>query len=281
MTTMNKKIVFFFCDNFKVEMYSYFSSMISVVLLGAGNVATHLFKAFNNAENIVINQWYNRSLSTISSYKNKVEIIDDLSLLKDADIYIIAVSDDAIAGLSEQLPFKNRLVAHTSGSVGVYDINKKQKRGVFYPLQTFSKDAEMDFANVPICIETIDKKDYHTLKELAVSIGSPTKKVNSDQRRVLHLAAVFVNNFTNQLYRVGHEITESEGAEFDLLKPLIFETAKKIQELSPYMAQTGPAKRHDKKTIKKQLKQLENKHHKDIYELLTNSIQHTHGRKKL
>ncbi len=256
--------------------------MISVVILGAGNVATHLFKAFSKANNITVSQWYNRSLNTINSYRNEVKIIDDLSLLKEADVYIIAVSDDAIVELSEQLPFENRLVIHTSGSVSVYDIDKKQKRGVFYPLQTFSKDAEMDFANVPICIETIGGgKHYDLLKNLALSIGSPTKKVNSDQRRVLHLAAVFVNNFTNQLYRIGHEITESEGAEFDLLKPLILETAKKVQELSPYMAQTGPAKRHDKKTIKKQLKQLENKHHKDIYELLTNSIQQTHGRKKL
>ncbi|MFD1162526.1 Rossmann-like and DUF2520 domain-containing protein [Hwangdonia seohaensis] len=251
--------------------------MISVVILGAGNVATHLFKAFEKAENIVVNQWYNRSLKTIKPYKNKIEIIDDLALLNDADVYIIAVSDDAIAELSEQLPFENKLVVHTSGGVGVYDIDKKHKRGVFYPLQTFSKDAEMDFKSVPICIETIDKKDYHILKALAISIGSPTKKVNSDQRRVLHLAAVFVNNFTNQLYRIGHEITESEGAEFDLLKPLILETAKKVQELSPYMAQTGPAKRHDKKTIKKHLKILKNEQHKDIYKLLTKSIQNTHG----
>lgn len=256
--------------------------MISVVIIGAGNVATHLFKAFSKANSITVNQWFNRNLNSINSYKNEVEIIDNLSLLKDADIYIIAVSDDAIAELSERLPFENRLVVHTSGSVSIYDIDKKQKRGVFYPLQTFSKDAEMDFANVPVCIETIGGGEhYNLLKNLALSIGSPTKKVNSDQRRVLHLAAVFVNNFTNQLYRIGHEITESEGAEFDLLKPLILETAKKVQELSPYMAQTGPAKRHDKKTIKKQLKQLENKQHKDIYELLTSSIQQTHGRKKL
>ncbi len=256
--------------------------MISVVIIGAGNVATHLFKAFSKVNSITVNQWFNRNLNSINSYKNEVEIIDNLSLLKDADIYIIAVSDDAIAELSEQLPFENRLVVHTSGSVSIYDIDKKQKRGVFYPLQTFSKDAEMDFANVPICIETIGGGEhYNLLKNLALSIGSPTKKVNSDQRRVLHLAAVFVNNFTNQLYRIGHEITESEGAEFDLLKPLILETAKKVQELSPYMAQTGPAKRHDKKTIKKQLKQLESKQHKDIYELLTSSIQQTHGRKKL
>lgn len=255
--------------------------MISVVILGAGNVATHLYNAFCKTKNVSVKQWFNRSLKSIDAYKNSVDITDDLLALKDADIYILAVSDDAIAKLSAQLPFENKLVVHTSGSVSVYDLDKKHKRGVLYPLQTFSKNAEMDFKNVPICIETINKKSYPLLKELAVSLGSPTKRVNSDQRRILHLAAVFVNNFTNQLYRIGHEITESEGAEFDLLKPLILETAKKAQELSPYLAQTGPAKRNDKKTIKKHLKLLENDHHKDIYELLTASIQRTHGRKKL
>lgn len=255
--------------------------MISVVILGAGNVATHLFKAFNKADNIIVNQWFNRNLKSIEAYKNKVDITDDLSTLKDADIYILAVSDDAIAELSSQIPFENRLVVHTSGSVSVYDIDKKHKRGVFYPLQTFSKDAEMDFKNVPICLETINKECYATIKNLAVAIGSPKKRVNGDQRKILHLAAVFVNNFTNQLYRIGHEITESEGAEFDMLKPLILETAKKVQDLSPFKAQTGPAMRNDKKTIKKHLKLLKEQHHKDIYELLTTSIQHTHGRKKL
>ncbi|GAA4977143.1 Rossmann-like and DUF2520 domain-containing protein [Algibacter aquimarinus] len=256
--------------------------MISVVILGAGNVATHLFKGFRKADNVSVIQWFNRSLSSISSYKNEVDITDDLSKLKDADIYILAISDDAISNLSSQLPFENKLVVHTSGSVSVYDIDMKHKRGVLYPLQTFSKEANLDFKNVPICIETIDKKSYPLLKEVALSTGSPTKKVNSDQRRVLHLAAVFVNNFTNQLYRIGHEITESEGAEFDVLKPLILETAKKIQDISPYMAQTGPAKRNDKKTLKKHLKLLDNNtQHKAIYELLTASIQQTHGRKKL
>ncbi|MCF7561836.1 DUF2520 domain-containing protein [Sabulilitoribacter multivorans] len=255
--------------------------MISVVILGAGNVATHLFKALNDAKKTSVIQCFNRKIDALNSYKNNVDITDDLNQLKEADIYILAVSDDAIASLSQQLPFENRLVVHTSGSVSVYDLDKKHKRGVLYPLQTFSKEVKMDFKNVPICIETVDKKSYPLLKELAVSIGSPTKRVNSDQRKVLHLAAVFVNNFTNQLYRIGHEITESEGAEFDLLKPLILESAKKIQDVSPYMAQTGPAKRNDKKTINKHLKILKNDQHKAIYKLLTTSIQHTHGSKKL
>ncbi|CAH8283346.1 putative short-subunit dehydrogenase-like oxidoreductase (DUF2520 family) [Mariniflexile fucanivorans] len=255
--------------------------MISVVILGAGNVATHLFKAFSKTGQVSVIQWYNRSIDAIKPYKNEVEIIDNLSQLIEADLYILAVSDDTIKSLSSQLPFENRLVVHTSGAAGVYDIDKKHKRGVFYPLQTFSKTASINFADVPICIEALESTDYQLLKKIAKLIGSPTKKVNTDQRKVLHLAAVFVNNFTNQLYRVAHEITESEGAEFDLLKPLILETAKKVQDHSPYMAQTGPAKRNDKKTLKKHLKLLKDQHHTDIYNLLTSSIQRTHGRKKL
>lgn len=255
--------------------------MISVVILGAGNVATHLFKAFNRAENIIVNQWFNRHLKSIDFYKNTVEVTDDISTLKDADVYILAVSDDAVAKLSTQLPFENKLVVHTSGSVGLYDLDKKLHRGVFYPLQTFSKEAEVNFSNVPICIETAIKEHFSILKLLADSIGSTSYKVNSDQRRSLHLAAVFLNNFTNQLYRIAHEITEATGTEFDILKPLILETANKVQTISPYMAQTGPAIRNDKKTIKKHLKKLEDSSHKAIYELLTKSIQKTHGRKKL
>ncbi|MBJ7879988.1 Rossmann-like and DUF2520 domain-containing protein [Gelidibacter salicanalis] len=255
--------------------------MISVIILGAGNVAAHLFNAFDGTEQVHVKQWYNRSIKSIQSYKNKVVITDDLSQLEKADVYIIAVSDDAIANLSTKLPFENRLVVHTSGSVNVHDLDKKNRRGVFYPLQTFSKAATLNFENVPICLEVLDKADLKTLKSLAKTIGSSTHKVNTDQRRALHLAAVFVNNFTNQLYRVAHEITESKGVEFDILKPLILETAKKVQDISPYMAQTGPAKRNDKKTIKKHLQLLESAQHKAIYELLTASIQKTHGRKKL
>ena len=253
--------------------------MISVSILGAGNVATHLFKAFNKAQNVVINQWFNRSLETIEPYKNQVEIIDDLSKLKDADVYILAVSDDAIKKLSSKLPFTKRFIVHTSGGMIMHEMDKKNKRGVLYPLQSFSKDATVDFADVPICIEAESKPNYKLLKELAIALGSKSYKVNSEQRNALHLAAVFVNNFTNQLYRIAHEITEAHGVEFDILKPLIKETAHKINELSPFIAQTGPAKRNDQKTLKKHLDLLENEQHKEIYKLLTKAIQQTHGKK--
>ncbi len=253
--------------------------MISVVLLGAGNLATHLYKAFNNTNAVTINQWFNRSLKPLQPFKNNVEITNDLSQLKNADVYIIAVSDDAISQLSSQLSFENRLVVHTSGSVSLHILEKNNRRGVFYPLQTFSKDVDIDFSEIPICLEIEHKQDLNLLKNLAVAIGSKSYKVNSDQRSALHLAAVFVNNFTNQMYRIGHEIAESKSVDFNILKPLIKETANKIDNLSPYLAQTGPAKRNDKKTLKKHLKALDKDIHKEIYELMTTSIQQTHGKK--
>jgi predicted short-subunit dehydrogenase-like oxidoreductase (DUF2520 family) len=252
--------------------------MISVVLIGAGNVAFHLYKAFKKADNVTIIQWYNRSTHNIYQFQSEVEICDNLNKLKAADLYIIAVSDDAVAKLSREIPFENKLIVHTSGSLNVYDLDKKNRRGVFYPLQTFSKDVEIDFKNVPICIEVLDKKDAPLLKTLAQSINSPFYKINTEQRQALHLAAVFVNNFSNQLYRIAHEITDIKSIDFNILKPLITETAKKIQSVSPYLAQTGPAIRNDKKTINRHLKALEKDLHKDIYKLLTKSIQETHGK---
>jgi predicted short-subunit dehydrogenase-like oxidoreductase (DUF2520 family) len=178
--------------------------MITVTLLGAGNVASHLFKAFYKAGNVTVKQWFNRSIKTLQPYKNEVTITDDITTLTDADIYILAVSDDAISMLSNKLPFEDRLVVHTSGSVNIHDLDKRNRRGVLYPLQTFSKEVDMDFSNVPICLETLEKSDLSLLRSLTEGMNAPNFKVNTEQRQTLHLAAVFVNNFVNQLYRIGH-----------------------------------------------------------------------------
>lgn len=251
--------------------------MISVILLGAGNVASHLYKGFSASKNVTVSQWYNRSLDSIISFKNETEVTDDLSQLKEADIYILAVSDDAISNLSNLLPFEDRFIVHTSGTGSMYDLQKKNKRGVFYPLQSFSKGAKIEFQNVPFCIEVEDKSKMQMLKNLATALGSQFFKVTTEQRKTLHVAAVFINNFTNQMYRIAHEISDKENIEFDLLKPLIMETANKVQEMSPYIAQTGPAKRNDKKTLKKHLKLIDDEDHQEIYKLITKSIQKTHG----
>ena len=165
--------------------------MINIVVIGAGNVGIHLCKAINKAKGLTLKQWYNRSkIQKINSLEN-IPFANDITNLDNADIYIICVSDSAIENLSNDIQFKNRLVVHTSGSVPMRNLNKKNRRGVFYPLQSFSKETEISFINVPICIEANDKKDRQKLEMVATAIGSPKYFIQSDQRKILHLAAVF------------------------------------------------------------------------------------------
>ena len=256
--------------------------MISVVILGAGNVGTHLVKAVQAAENLSLVQWYCRDPKAIKLAIKDIELCHDFDRLKLADVYIIAVSDKAISDLSKQLPFENRLVVHTSGSIPMKQLDMKHRRGVFYPLQTFSLASEVAFSEVPFCIETMEKEDAKFLKTLADEMGSPSYMINTEQRQALHLSAVFINNFTNQLYRIAHELSDFKNINFDVLKPLILETAKKVQNMSPYSAQTGPAKRNDQVTINQHMRALKNHpEYLSIYEQLTQSIKNTHGFKKL
>ncbi len=251
--------------------------MIKVVLLGAGNVATHLFNAFKFVDNVNIVQVYNRSQEKLSYFEGKTATTSNLNNIIEADIYLISVSDDSIKDISKKLPFKNKLVAHTSGSISINEISNHNYASVFYPLQTFTAGKKLNFKNIPICLETKEIKDFKILETLANSISNNVYTINSEQRKALHVAAVFVNNFVNHLYLKGEEICNEHKVSFDILKPLILETAQKITELSPFKSQTGPAKRADKKVIHQHISDLKNKTQQDIYTLLTKSIQETYG----
>ncbi|MFK7749923.1 MAG: Rossmann-like and DUF2520 domain-containing protein [Kordia sp.] len=251
--------------------------MIKIVILGAGNIAQHLYEVFQTIKTFDVVQVYNRSEKALSYFKTTATTTN-LKNLAEADIYIIAVADDAITSIANKLPFTNRLVVHTSGSVSMHELHKKNRRGVFYPLQTFTKGAHVDFSKIPICLETGEKSDFKILETIATAIGSTSYKISSEQRRALHVSAVFVNNFSNHLYRVAHEICETNNVPFEILNPLIQETANKINTVTPYMAQTGPAKRGDEKTINDHLAKLDKDIHKEIYTLLTQSIAKTYGR---
>jgi predicted short-subunit dehydrogenase-like oxidoreductase (DUF2520 family) len=255
--------------------------MIKVVLLGYGNVGHHLFEVMNKTSGIEVVQVYNHKLQSIQLLTPFTSITDKLEALVDADLYLIAVSDKKVSGLSRKIPLQGKLVAHTSGSVSMHQLDKKNRRAVFYPLQSFSKQRKLNFGEIPICIESEAAEDLKILKKVATALGSTTHKINTDQRRSLHLSAVFINNFTNHLYRIGHELCEENVVDFNLLKPLIKETAAKLEDITPYNAQTGPARRGDLKTIEKQENQLQSENHKAIYKLLTQSIQKLYGSKKL
>ncbi len=247
--------------------------MIKLVIIGSGNVAQHLIQAFAKSKEIEIMQVFSRQKKIIIPLLDSGKITDNYTNLIEADIYIIAVSDDAISKVSSQLPFKNRLVVHTSGSVPIDSLDPKNRRGIFYPLQTFTKGKAVDFSQIPICLESENDSDFEILEKVAQSISINTFKSNEKQRKALHISAVFVNNFVNEMYRIGNEICEENKVPFGILKPLILETVNKVMTLSPKEAQTGPAKRNDTQTIEAHLDFLSNENHATIYKILTQSIQ--------
>lgn len=256
--------------------------MIKVCIIGSGNVAQHLIVAFlkaqNNGSTIKLVQVYSRQKEKLSHLLHSDKITDNYASLKEADLYIIAVSDDAIGNVSAQLPFKNQLVAHTSGSIALAELDNRNRKAVFYPLQTFSKNKVINFKEVPICLESQNPNDFQLIEKVAKTISDTVYTINSEQRKALHVAAVFVNNFVNHLYQIGNDICNENQVPFEILKPLIQETANKIRTLSPKEGQTGPAKRKDMHTINSHLEFIKNENYKKIYELLTQSIQ-TDGEK--
>lgn len=252
--------------------------MISISILGTGNVAKHLLDTFSKYKEIKVNQVIGRNLDALAYYRNKTKTSSNFKSIADSDIYIIAVSDDAISSISRFLKEKKGLVIHTSGCAPLDELSSNSRAGVFYPLQTFTKGLPIDFKEVPICLETKVEADGRLLHTLASLISNRVHFINSEQRKKLHLGAVFANNFSNHMFHVAHEICNTSGLSFDILKPLISNTVQKIETLSPYESQTGPARRTDKGTMQKHIDLLKEENHKEIYRLLSRSIQETYGK---
>ena len=239
--------------------------MKKIILIGSGNVAWHLGHAlFEVGHQIVEVISKTNKNAKLLAKKLNTNWQTDLSKIKQADFAIIAVNDDAIMQVVEEL--KDIPFAHTSGSMTI------SKAGVFYPLQTFSKKIPLKIKEIPFCISA-DNKDLEVLLfDVAKSISNKVFLINQKQRESLHLAAVFASNFTNQMYIIAEDIINEQGLNFDILKPLITETAYKILENSPKNTQTGPAKRRDLKILEKQLAAMRDDDIKSIYSLITSKI---------
>lgn len=249
----------------------------NVVVIGAGNLATQLALALVE-KGIKVTQVFSKKSESAQELAEKVsaEFTTDLSALKnDADLYIIAVKDSAIPEVLENLNLdETKLIVHTAGSVSMSVLEDfSDNYGVFYPLQTFSKSRKINFSNIPICIEANHPANLMKLENLGKKLSVSVNQINSEERKTLHLAAVFTNNFVNHLYAIGADILHNQKLDFDLLKPLIAETAEKVQELQPLDAQTGPAKRYDKTIVDAQLNMLESHpEYRKIYSFVTESI---------
>ena len=244
---------------------------MQIVLIGSGNVAFHLAKAFTEAQ-IPISQIFGRNTAELQKISEKFSIPFSTESLVDADLYIISVSDSSIAEVSSLIKNKNVLVAHTSGSVSREALSGNYRKSVFYPLQTFSKSKKLDYKKIPFFIDAENEEDAEILKNLALKISENVMFADDEKRKYIHLTAVFACNFVNHLYARAKEISDSQGIPFDYFLPLIDETTQKIHELEPKLAQTGPAIRNDEKVLKLHESLLTDEEKLKIYKTLNESI---------
>lgn len=249
---------------------------MKIVLLGSGNVATHLAQALKSKGEEIV-QIYSQRLDHAQLLADRIpcESIDNLKGIKtDADLYIIAVKDDAIESIADRLKAVNGLVVHTSGTTDIKVLSSKVKHaGVLYPLQTFSKTKEVSFEEIPLCIEATNESDLSILQNLASKLSQKVHHLGGEKRKVLHLAAVFACNFTNHMYTLAHQLLQQNDLDFEIIRPLIKETADKVMISLPDKVQTGPAVRADETTLNKHFSMLNNMPElQHIYQTLSDSI---------
>lgn len=254
---------------------------MKIVCLGSGNVATHLAQALKASGGDLIQIWSKTlaNAQALASVLNSQPVDNLKDINPDADLYLICIKDDAIEEVAAQLEDVKGLVVHTSGATAIEILERAglSNYGVMYPLQTFSKSRSVDFKQVPLCLEGGSEKALQQLHTIAAGISLLVYEVNSDDRKLLHLAAVFACNFTNHLYHLSAKILQQNHLSFDMLQPLILQTAAKVQTALPEVVQTGPAVRNDELTMHKHLELLKNMPElADIYETLSNSIKKTY-----
>ncbi len=248
----------------------------TVSFIGSGNVATALALALYGC-GVKVVEVFSPNVTNSKQLATKVGanyVADVKELNTVSDIYIIAIPDKYISDVVGKLRRVQSIIVHTSGSVPLSIFSKNTGNyGVFYPLQTFTKNKITDITNVPVCIEGSDKQTTDALVQLANRISNKVVLLSSEQRQYLHLAAVTVNNFTNFMYIIANELLSDKDIDFALLYPLIIETATKINNVDPEDAQTGPARRHDMLTINNHIEMLSKQPGlKKIYGLLSNQI---------
>ncbi|MGZ5273220.1 MAG: Rossmann-like and DUF2520 domain-containing protein [Kaistella sp.] len=244
---------------------------MKIVILGSGNVAFHLAKAFNEKK-IAVSQIFGRNENALREISEKFSIPYSTQELADADLYLIAVKDDAVADISKKIKKENALVAHTSGSLPKEILQGKYRKASFYPLQTFSKSKELNYSEIPFFIEAENNDDLAILKNLVSEISENVMISDYEKRKYIHLTAVFACNFVNHLFARAKEISDAQNIPFNYFLPLIDETVQKIHEIDPKSAQTGPAVRNDERVLKLHEDLITNEEHRKIYKTMNDSI---------
>ncbi len=250
----------------------------NISIIGVGNVghhlALHLYKAGHR-----IHQLCSRNLSAKETAALcNAYLVNNVGLLDDeADVYLLCVNDDKIAEVALQLNVSGKLLLHTSASADTIPVFTDNIFGVMYPLQTFSREVIMDMSKIPVFVNAETPEALQTVKNIAASLSEHVLVVKDEVRCALHVAAVFANNFTNMMYAAAEEICTTNQISFDVLKPLISQTAMKALNNPPHNVQTGPAVRGDLRTIQKHLTYLNNNHPQlsELYLTCTRAIQQT------
>ena len=259
----------------------------SVVLIGAGNVATSLAEALRGKREIIQVYSKTQAHAKVFGQKLKCSFTNDLKKISpDAGLYIIAVKDDAIAKVSEKLKLPGKLVIHTSGSTELSILKKiSDKNGVLWPMYSFAGKAEL-VPETPFFIEASSLKDKTELTALVKELQGKPYYMDTQKRMMLHMAAVFANNFPNHLFAIAESLCKEVEVPFRLFLPLVQEALHNIEKKSPALTQTGPASRNDKLILNRHLALLSKdkklKRYKEVYQVLTESIIETsrEGRKK-
>ena len=249
---------------------------MKIVLLGSGNVATHLGKALHLSGNQIIQVWSRNQLHAqeLAEQIDAEPLSGTDQINSFADLYIVSVTDNSITDTIALIPGEHQLIAHTAGSVDMKILSARSNNiGVIYPVQTFTKQKEIDFRQIPIAIEGSDFEVTEKLIALAESISDQVFQLNSASRMALHISAVLACNFSNHLYALAESLLQQQGVDFSIIYPLIAETAEKALKISPRQAQTGPAVRGDSTTIDKHIEFLKtNPELQELYVKLSQSI---------
>lgn len=256
--------------------------MVKIVFLGAGNVASHLAPALERGGVGEVCQVYSRTLvsaETLCARLQSARPVCDLSrIVTDADIYIVSLVDHAVSEALSAVPPTRRdaLWLHTSGSLPMEVLVQRSDRfGVFYPLQTFSKDRAVDMSQVPVFIEGNTPEVTETIREMAGAVSRKVYYADGDLRRRMHIAAVFACNFTNYMFTVADDLLRADGLSLEVLHPLLAETVRKAMNGSPERGQTGPAVRGDIEVVERHASMLP-ADLAEIYRLLSESIFRRH-----
>jgi predicted short-subunit dehydrogenase-like oxidoreductase (DUF2520 family) len=253
----------------------------TISIIGAGNVGTHLGKAFLKAGFNIKEVWSHqqKNAALLADLLQAKTCLEVGKISTDVDLILISVKDDHLEEVIRELPPNVSSIVHTSGSLEMKLLDGKAKNtGVFYPLQSFNKTEEVDFTNLPICIEASNDNFSDQLFELGNRISGHVEYINSTQRAYLHIAAVFANNFGNYIFSVAYELAAKKNISFQLLLPLIRNTALRLGSEDPFIKQTGPAKRNDLKLIQKHMELLkDDPEAKEMYEFISEKIKKKSG----